>query len=173
MHGEQEDQDRQFAIKSLIIEPYMDFTNNASEAYITRASSAIQTKRFTIPRRNLIAFGAITAVSLLWWLIRIRWLVYSGIVTPNSSMYPEIDFGSKCVHNKPRVSGSVDRTVMEGIDQVLYPLSNATSTEIIKDLRGVRIHLGSVRKSVHDLPHIIFTTKHDEVEDLMAGVKYS
>lgn len=179
--GAQGDEDqywRNFAVMALIFEPYEDATNPITDAFLTSASSAIQITCVIIPSRHLIGFGIITTISLLWWLTVIRWLVRSNVVTPNSSTYPEIDFASKCV--QAEVERTVSRDVdeqgrierIEGLSGVLMPLSNATSAGIVREITNVRIHLGSERRSVQTLPHIILTTNLKEVDDLVVGMNY-
>lgn len=101
--GDEDQYWRKFAVMSLIMEPYEDAINLITDAFLTSASSAIELTRATIPSEHLIGFGIITTVSLVWWLTLMRWLVRSKIVTPNSSMYPEIWFRiEKCTSRKRR-----------------------------------------------------------------------
>lgn len=182
VNGAQGDEDqywRNYAITSLILEPYEDAINPISDAFLTSASTAIHLTCVNIPSEHLIGFGIITTVSLLWWLTLMRWMVRSKVVTPNSSTYPEIDFGSKCVQaeDERTVSSEFDEQGrierIEGLGGVLLPLSNATSADIVREITNVRIHLGSERKSVQNLPHIILTTNINEVDDLVVGMKYN
>jgi hypothetical protein len=182
VNGAQGDEDqywRNYAVMSLVMEPYEDAINGISDEFLTSASTAIQLTRATIPPNHLIGFGVITTVSLVWWLTLMRWLIRNKVAAPNTSMYPEIDFGSKCVQaeDEQRESsetgeqGQFER--IEGLSRVLLPLSNATSSHIVKEAKSVRIHLGSAKKNPQDLPHIILTSNINEVDDLVTGMKYS
>jgi hypothetical protein len=100
VNGAQGDEDqywRNFAVMSLVMEPYEDATNGISDKFLTSASTAIQVTRAIIPSDHLIGFGIITTFSLVWWLTLVIWLVHRNLAAPNTSMYPEIDFGSKCI----------------------------------------------------------------------------
>jgi hypothetical protein len=182
VNGAQGDEDHywsNFAVQSLIMEPYENAINGISDKFLTSASTAIQVKRAMIPATHLIGFGIITAFSLMWWLTLVRWLVRRNVAAPNTSMYPEIDFGSKCVHaedaatSASELGGQVQSERLHGLRGVLLPLSNATSSQIEKELKSVRIHLGSARNNMQESPHIFLTTDVNEVDDLVVGVKYS
>jgi hypothetical protein len=107
-----------------------------------------------------------------------RWLIRNKVEATNTSMYPEIDFGSKCVQaederresSETGEQGQFER--IEGLSRVLLPLSNATSSHIVKEVKSVRIHLGSARETPQDLPHIILTSNVNEVDDLVTSMKY-
>ena len=171
--GDEDQYWRHFAILSMVLEPYENALNSITDVLYTSASTATQQTRVTIPREHLIGFGIITTFSLMWWLTMMRLLVRSKVVTPNGSLYPEIDFGSKCLQEGRGDFEQRPSERVEGLSGVLMPLSNATSTEILKEIDGVRLHLGAKGRGGQYLPRIILTTNVNEVEELVAGKKYS
>jgi hypothetical protein len=166
-----------YAVRALIIEPYMDDTNPIADiAFLTTGSSANNFSRLVIPPAQMFGFLVIVLFILIWSLSLITWSLVSGVISPNNSLYPEIDFGSKCVQSEHerRFSRQGERATawIQGIGGLLAPLSNATSIEVARDLAGVTIHTGATRKSVMDLPHVILTTDVKEVDALVVGQKY-
>jgi hypothetical protein len=166
-----------YAVRALIIEPYMDYTNTIADiAFLTAGSTANNFSRLVIPPAQMFGFLIIVLLILTWSFTLITWSLVSKVITPNNSLFPEIDFGSKCVQSEHerRFSRRGERSIewIQGIGGLLAPLSNATSIEVARDLAGVTIHTGATRKSIMDLPHVILTTDANEVDALVAGQKY-
>jgi len=169
-----------YAVRALIVAPYMDYTNSAEDvAFLTTGSSASQFSRLIIPRAQVYGFVIIVTFALSWSAGLLTWSLKSGIVQPNNSLYPEIDFASKCVQSAPerlfsRIPGQTNSVeLVRGLGGLLAPLSNGTTFEVTKKLKGINIHTGAMRKSPMDLPHVILTTQGNQVDDLIVGLKYS
>ena len=92
-----------------------------------------------ISSATLYAFIAGLLLSLIWCLVLLAGSMW--IQSPNSSFYPEIDFGSKCVSD----IGSIGR--------LLYPMSNADTSTIRTELRDTRFFVG-VREEADERRHI-------------------
>jgi hypothetical protein len=96
--------------------------------------------------------------------------ISSRVVAPKSSLFPEIDFGSKCVplgavHTNGRYNG------VSSVGQLLYSLSNANSKDVSKKLTGVTVYVGSSAVGSNP-PHVILATEKGQLHDLVKGVNY-
>jgi hypothetical protein len=151
-----------FAVRSLVIVPLMDFTNPKTAEYLTTGSSAKQFYRLLIPKSSAYGFFGIVVVLLVWCGCCL--LVSPGVLAPNSSLFPEIDFGSKCV--------SSTNWAFSTVGDALMPLSNATSKEVSRNLTGVSIYAGSTAADSLELPHVILATDSASINSLRKGVKY-
>jgi hypothetical protein len=156
-----------FAVRSLVIVPLIDFTNPKTAEYLTTGSSAKQFYRLLIPKSSAYGFFGIVVVLIVWCGCCL--LVCPRVLAPNCSLFPEIDFGSKCV-SQMRQSSS-NRT-FTNVGDALYPLSNATSKEVSRNLTGVSIYAGSTSADSFDLPHVILATDRARINNLRKGVKY-
>jgi hypothetical protein len=54
----------------------------------------------------------------------------------------------------------------------LYPLSNAGSKTVVRELNAVRLYTGSMRTIEMEYPHITLTTRGNELKSLHCGVEY-
>ena len=168
-----------YAVRALIVAPYMDYTNSVSDPeFLTTGSTTSEFLRLVIPTAQIVGFAVIVVLSISWCSILLTWSLMAEIVQPNNSLYPEIDFGSKCVQSEHERMFSRDgepRNSVEwvhGIGGLLAPLSNATTFEVAREIKGVSVHTGATRKSVMDLPHVILATGRSEVDDLRVGLNY-
>jgi hypothetical protein len=98
-------------------------------------------------------------ISLVWCLVALA--ACTRVQTPNASLYPEIDFASKCIGPNTGY----------GLDQFLYPLSNAMSKEIRQYISTQRIFVSVVSGSRSD-GHIALSLE-EKLGLLKKGRKYS
>ena len=70
-----------------------------------------------------------------------------GVQIPNSSLYPEIDFASKCIE-----SNTINQS--SRINQLLFPLGNANSSDIQEQFEQVRLFVGAGEGGREDIQHI-------------------
>jgi hypothetical protein len=112
----------------------------------------------------LWAFAAGALFFVLWAAVLIT--ICSGVQTPNPSLFPEIDFASKCV--KP------DRQEMPQLTLggLLYPLSNGGSSRIERKMAGKTFFVGPQKKYSEAPSHVKFSLSKFESE-LIKGTKYS
>lgn len=157
-----------FAVRSLLVMPLMDFTSPKTAKYLTTGSSAKEHYRLLIPKSSAYGFFGIVAVIMVWCGCCL--LVSPGVLAPNSSLFPEIDFGSKCVQIETQ-DWKNGRTIST-VGDALFPLSNATSKEVSRDLTDLSIYAGSTALDPLALPHVILATERDGLSDLHEGVKY-
>ena len=157
------------AVRSLLMAPLMDYPSSKTVADLVMGSSAKQFFRLLIPISSLYGFLLISLAIVAWSACCLS-SVSPFIIAPNSSLFPEIDFGSKCV-DLEQGEENPDSNV-KCIGSVLFPLSNATSKEIATDLSGVTIYTGSTRTIDMEYPHVILTTERDDLQDLFVGEKY-
>lgn len=74
-------------------------------------------------------------------------VTYMGVQIPNSSLYPEIDFASKCIESNTSNQSS-------RISQLLFPLGNAHSSDIQNQFEQVRLFVGAGKAGREDIQHI-------------------
>jgi len=67
---------------------------------------------------------------------------------------------------------SSNNRIFSTVGDALYPLSNATSKEVSRNLTGVSIYAGSTSADSFDLPHVILATDRARINDLRKGVQY-
>lgn len=156
--------------RALLLWPLTDFTNPLSPADCTTGASARQFYRLSIQSSSVYGFLFIV-LTILTWSAYTLWSLSTGAMAPNSSLFPEIDFASKCVQFKDERSGNGNPDPNSGPDPVtgmnlLIPLSNAESKGIINHLSGVTIYAGSAKKFGMNPPHVSLTTKREEVDEL-------
>lgn len=158
-----------FAVRSLLVAALTDYTTQKTPEDLVMGSSAKQFYRLLIPNSSLYGFFFIS-LSIIIWSACCLWSVKSYIIAPNSSLFPEIDFGSKCVEFE-QYEGSSESKI-KCIGSVLFPLSNATSKEITTDLSDVTVYAGSTRTIDMEHPHVIMATERDGLQNLFVGEKY-
>jgi hypothetical protein len=81
---------------------------------------------------------------------------------PNASLFPEIDFASKCVEQS---DGS-------GPSSLLFPLSNSNSSEIRQRIRDARFFVGVQQIDNSDVGHVEINT-NGQLGDLVRGQVYT
>lgn len=162
------------AVRSLLVVPLTDFTNPKTVEQLVQGSSAVQFNRLVIQSGSLIGFALIVVIILGWSVFCLRTI--SMAIAPNSSLYPEIDFGSKCdlPEGADIVSEREPPELLETrtMGQVLFPLSNATNKTIIRQLSNATIYVGGFRRSPQSLPHVILATDRKGLEELRVGEYY-
>src|SRR5205809_5986544 len=89
--------------------------------------------------------------SLVWSIAVLA--ICMRVQIPNSSLYPEIDFASKCVNlrSEPTISAS-------SASHLLYPLSNADSGQIRKRIGKTRFFVDVRESAVADEGHVEINT---------------
>ena len=179
VEGAQGDEDHYWSTMAgrlLLLWPLVDYVNDRTSSEVTMGSSANQSTRLKIPVSSVACFLVIF-LSIVIWAACCLWSVSVGVIPPNSSLYPEIDFGSKCVQFE-RERLETDATDIENLDVlsngmgVLYPLSNAESKTIVRELNTVNLHAGSMRTIEMEYPHITLATRRNELKPLRCGVEY-
>jgi hypothetical protein len=101
-----------------------------------------------ISSASLYAFMAGALLSLVWSLVALA--ICMHVQMPNASLYPEIDFASKCVeqsHEYPQTLGNL-----------LYPLSNAESRQIRHRISDIRFYIGAQQYDNPDVRHVEIST---------------
>jgi len=176
--GAQGDEDRYWrtlAGRMLILWPLEDcYANDDKKSWeVTTGSSTNQSTRLFIPTSSVVAF-LVLSLSVLIWAAVCLWSVSRGIVAPNSSLFPEIDFGSKCVQfERDYKLGEEVADIEDSVGMgVLYPLSNAESKTIASELNTVNIYAGSIRNIDMECPHITLSTSSGILKPLRGGVEY-
>ena len=155
------------AVRSLIIVPIMDFTNDKTADNLVRASSAKQFYRLIIPSISVYGFMFLVLI-ITGWSASLLILTF-GFIVPNNSLFPEIDFASKCGYGNISISG---QQMVNSVGESLHSLSNCTSQVVIRELSGVTIYAGSIIPSPHELPHITLTTTREGLEELRYNTSY-
>ena len=171
--GDQDHYWSSFAGRALLLWPLTDYTNSKNSEDVTTGASAKLFYRIVIKPSSVVGFLSIVSAILIWSGCCL-WSVSVGAVAPNSSLFPEIDFGSKCVqfeYEKSETEEDASDVISDGMG-VLFPLSNAESKDIVKELKGVNIYAGSARNTPAEFPHVILATKREEVNDLHVGIEY-
>ena len=158
------------AVRSLLVMPLMLFTAPKTAEYLTTGSSAKQFYRLLIPKYSAYGFAGM-ALAIITWSGCCLLFVCRGVLAPNSSLFPEIDFGSKCVPLESEQSNPRDSTV-SSIGYALFPLSNATSKEVSRDLAGLRIYAGGTTIEGPTIPHVVLGTNRRGMRELIDSVKY-
>ena len=156
-----------FGVRSLLIQPLMDYVSDPSTDQLTEGASAKSYSRVVIPKSSVFGFLAIVLSILLWCGCCL--LLSPRVQTPNASLYPEIDFGSKCVQTEV---GESNYQHVSTIGEYLSPLSNATTKEVSRNLRGVSIYAGSISIDPLAPQHVILTTDRRGLHDLREDVRY-
>ena len=72
-----------------------------------------------------------------------------GVQIPNCSLFPEIDFASKCIEVKSDSTKSASL-----LSQLLSPLSNANSKDVRQRIRHTRLFVGVTPTDTRDVGHI-------------------
>ena len=157
------------AVRTLLAMPLMLFTNPKTAEYITTGSSAKKYSRLLIPQPTAYGFIGMALGIVIWCGCCL--LVSRKTVAPNSSLFPEIDFGSKCIPPESLQYNGTERTV-SSIGHALFPLSNATSKEVTRELGGIRIYAGATTIECPTPPHVILGMNRKGIGDLIEGVKY-
>lgn len=158
------------AVRSLLAMPLMDFVTPKTAEYLTTGSSAKQFYRLLIPRYSAYSFFGMVLFIVIWSAYCLLF-VCPSVVAPNNSLFPEIDFGSKCV---PLESGRHNNgdTVVSSVGYMLYPLSNATSKEVSKELTGTRVYAGSTGVGGPFIPRVMLGTRRGELQSLVKNLRY-
>ena len=99
-------------------------------------------------------------ISLLWSLVVLA--VCMNVQLPNASLFPEIDFASKCVEPLGE----------SGPSSLLFPLSNSNSSEIRQRIRNVRFFVGVQQIENNDVGHVEINT-NGQLGDLVRGQVYT
>jgi hypothetical protein len=158
------------AVRSLIIVPMMDFTNDKNADNIATASSAKQFYRLIIPSISVYGFLFLVLIITIW---SASWLTLTiGFIIPNNTLFPEIDFGSKSGYGNVSISGEDNEQMANSVGESLHSLSNCTSQVVIRELSDVTIYAGSTISSQHVLPHITLTTTREGLEELHYNTNY-
>jgi hypothetical protein len=157
------------AVRSLIIVPMMDFTNAKTADNIATASSAKQFYRLIIPSISVCGFLFLVLIITVWSASVLT--LTARFIVPNNTMFPEIDFGSKCGYGNVSNSGQ-NKGVANSVGESLHSLSNCTSRVAIRELSGITIYAGCTTPSPHDLPHITLTTTREGLEKLDFNTNY-
>jgi len=85
-------------------------------------------------------------LSLLWSIVLL--LACSSVQSPNTSFFPEVDFAAKCV------DVNVDQP--SSISQLLFPLGNAESSDMKRQLGSTRLYVGATDMNMGGVPHVAF-----------------
>jgi hypothetical protein len=158
------------AVRSLIILPIMDFTNNKNADNLATASSAKQFYRLIIPSISVYGFLFLVLIITVW---SASWLTLTvGFIIPNNTLFPEIDFGSKCGYGNVSTSGQDNEQMANTVGESLRSLSNCTSQAVIMELSDITIYAGSTTSSPHELPRITLTTTREGLEELRYNTNY-
>jgi len=157
------------AVRSLLVMPLMLFASPKTAEYLTTGSSAKQFYRLLIPKYSAYGFAGMVLAIVTWSGLCLLF-VARGVLAPNSSLYPEIDFGSKCVPLESEQNAR--ESTVSSIGYALFPLSNATSKEVSRDLAGIRIYTGGTTIEGPAIPHVVLGTSRRGMRELIDGVKY-
>jgi len=120
------------------------------------------TYRVVIAPWSFYTFTALSGLTLLWSGGIFFWCATRPRLAPNMSLFPEIDFASKCVINDGGMQGSEVGALLRG-------LGNASSREITKQILGRSLFVGAMPKK--GLARIVLTTEPC-VDKLEAKKKY-
>ena len=158
-----------FAVRSLLAMPLMLFITPKTAEHLTTGSSAKQFYRLLIPEYSAYGFAGIAMVIIIWSGCCLLF-ASPGVHAPNSSLFPEIDFASKCVPLESEQNPGRDMVSSAGY--ALFPLSNATSKEVSQHLTGARIFVGGTTIEGPTVPHVVLGTNRRGIRELIDGVKY-
>jgi hypothetical protein len=112
----------------------------------------------------LYGFIVGSALSLVWCIVLLA--LFISFQIPNSSLFPEIDFASRCIASKiPDHSSSVGR--------LLFPLGNATSGVVQDRLERTRFFVGAGKKLGDRVPHVTIATEEAVTNKLVKGEMYN
>jgi hypothetical protein len=110
----------------------------------------------------------------VWSLIILT--ICMHVQAPNSSLYPEIDFATKCIDLNPsnRIPEIGKQRPKNTIARLMYPLSNANSREIEKRIAASRFYVGVTGSQTTEdaAGHVAISLKND-MGRLIKSEKYS
>ena len=98
------------------------------------------------------------------------------VQAPNSSLYPELDFATKCIdlHTSNRVSQIGTQHSTSTIARLMYPLSNANSGDMEKRIQASRFYVGVTCDQITgDATGHVAISLEDGLGRLVKGQKYS
>lgn len=98
------------------------------------------------------------------------------VQVPNSSLYPEIDFATKCIdlNTSNRMSQIGKQRSTTTIARLMYPLSNANSRDIEKRIAASRFYVGVTgNQTKEDAAGHVAISLEDGLGSLVTGQKYS
>lgn len=91
-----------------------------------------------------------SALSLVWCIVLLALCISFEI--PNSSLFPEIDFASRCIESEtPGHSSSIGR--------LLFPLGNAISRDVQHQLEQTRFFVGARQELGETVQHVTIATE--------------
>jgi len=100
------------------------YDSRSGEGYFANITS-----RVTIPAFSFYTFTILGSLTLLWCVTISTIYTVSKHITPNSTLFPEIDIASKAVYSPD-------------IKTLLAGRGNASTGDIVKEIKGKRIFAG-------------------------------
>ena len=142
----------------------IDINNIPTDLKTTAALSKGSNRAIAQPW-TIRVFGVLGAFMYLWIMACLVWVCWFSYNSANSSIYPEIDFASKCGAWFPRDVPTLGHALHSS------RLDNCTSKEVIERLGGRRIFFGVQELAGND-QRIVLAMERGTLEKLSEGSEY-